>query len=139
MRYVIPLFFMMLLALAMKKGVSQDVPTTTVMLTDELEAERVDVTVHCWSPDEDFGSEKLQKHYDYIFKLQSDTKVVTCTFDWLWGLFTYDVYVPSRDRDRCTNHLCRYIITRRGLCLHNPITLLFDICEEWKELPPPKA
>lgn len=92
----------------------------------------IEVGVDCKSKNDDLGEHQLAYQASYEFRFRPNLFGKTlffCRFELGQETRHFDVYVESRDKDRCMT--CRWLIGSDGLCLFNPNTALFDICSNW--------
>ncbi|CAI0383159.1 unnamed protein product [Linum tenue] len=87
--------------------------------------------VHCKSKDDDIGVHILPPHQNIRWGFRPDffgRTLFFCAMDWGEGLHWFDIYVESRDYDRCKD--CRWLIKKGGPCLTNPER---DSCHYWNK------
>lgn len=94
---------------------------TYVNLTNDL-PDRQNLSVHCKSKDDDLGVQQLLPQGSYGFRFRPTYFGGTrfyCSFGWGIQLHHYDVYIQSRDKERCEK-LCHWLIRPDGPCLSLP-------------------
>lgn len=91
-----------------------------------------DLGVQCKSGNDDLSEIRLPYQANYEFSFHPSLLGNTwffCRFQAGSDFRHFDVYVESRDKDRCMT--CRWLLGSNGPCLFNPNTALFDICSNW--------
>ncbi|CAL1375448.1 unnamed protein product [Linum trigynum] len=101
---------------------------TVVKVTNGL---KVQLTAHCKSKDDDLGEKVLTTDGFFSWKFYPNvlpTTLYFCSFEWdgSGGNKSFNIYVESRDDERCTH--CQWTIYEKGPCLYDGGTKVYDIC-----------
>jgi len=92
------------------------VPRRHVNIVNSLE-DNLNLTIHCKSADDDLGSHLLHHGDSYGFKFLNDFFADTqffCSFQWEGEFKWYDIYIASRDSNKC--YICNWYIQKSGPC-----------------------
>ncbi|CAK9329254.1 unnamed protein product [Citrullus colocynthis] len=109
-------------------------PPITVNITNALKGQNNQLTVHCKSGDDDLGVHQLPHLISYAFTFRPNfwgSTLFYCTFQWPGWTHYFDIYKDSRDRTRCNETLCLWIVGEEGICMFNYGTKKYDICYTW--------
>ncbi|ONI27005.1 hypothetical protein PRUPE_1G062300 [Prunus persica] len=99
--------------------------STHVQITNNLDPNTTDLTIHCKSADDDLGVHVLhhQEFYRWDFKINlfGGTQF-WCSFQWLNQFHWLDVFIE--ETFNCRD--CKWIISNDGPSLYNKITKVYD-------------
>ena len=108
-------------------------PPITVNITNVLRSHD-QLTIHCKSGDDDLGVHHLPPLSGYAFSFRPNFWGSTqfyCTFQWSGWSHYFDIYKDDRDRTKCNDTLCLWLVVEHGICMFNYKTKLYDICYTW--------
>ncbi|ESR33770.1 hypothetical protein CICLE_v10007065mg [Citrus x clementina] len=133
---LILLLHVLLASISSTSGWSAMPPRITVIVNNDLD-NRLDLTVHCKSKNDDLGERHLPYHNSFQFSFRPNfwgRTVFFCSMHWPpeHEIYWFDIYVTTRDRRLCKER-CSWNIKPRGPCLFNDKTMKFDICLPWLE------
>ncbi|KAM6565510.1 hypothetical protein CsatA_024638 [Cannabis sativa] len=113
---------------------------THVAITNYLDSDRADLTVHCKSKDDDLGVHVIpfNSSYEIVFYPSVwDNTLFFCSMKWPeTPLVThwFDIYDEKRDNKQCQS--CEHYdwkINRSGPCMFSQNTKQFTICYDWNK------
>ncbi|XP_030550546.2 S-protein homolog 5-like [Rhodamnia argentea] len=108
-------------------------PKTTVQITNGLPG-GVDLTVHCKSKNDDLGVQVIHPNSFWSFEFRPNAIILNtlyfCSFAWPGQFRYFDIYVESRDLDKC-GKLCMWNIVPDGPCAYNYDRSKYDDCYPW--------
>ncbi|KAM6544766.1 hypothetical protein CsatB_025502 [Cannabis sativa] len=114
-------------------------PKTHVVMINDLESDRSDLTIHCKSKDDDLGIHVVpfNSSYEIVFHPNLEcTTLFHCSFTWPSGKIDhlFDIYDCLRDNKKC-NKCKHYIwkINSTSPCMQNNETKKFAFCYDWKK------
>ncbi|KGN61530.1 hypothetical protein Csa_006387 [Cucumis sativus] len=109
-------------------------PPVTVNITNALKDVNNQLTIHCKSGDDDLGVHQLSHLASYAFNFRPNfwgSTLFYCAFDWTGSSHYFNIYQDLRDRAKCNDTLCLWIVGEQGLCMFDYKTNAYDICYTW--------
>ncbi|KAL3729355.1 hypothetical protein ACJRO7_026464 [Eucalyptus globulus] len=86
--------------------------------------------VHCKSKEDDLGIHHITGSWGFSFIPHFfDGTMFSCSFAWPGEFHWFDIYVQSRDQEKCTQ--CIWEISPQGPCRWNGLTGEFNTCYFW--------
>lgn len=97
-----------------------------VVIVNEL-SDKLDLTVHCKSKDDDLGVQLLHHDKSFEFNFKNNifgSTLFFCSFQWNGAFHWFDIYKDSRDS--CDG--CKWVINNDGPCFFGTFK-----CYEWNK------